>query len=68
MLWKYLKFIACCLAISFIFGTIFGYFGMSGGAVYGLVMSILMLVDLVLVIALIPLVIIFYFIDKIGKK
>ena len=68
MLWKYLKFIGCCLVITFLFGTLFGYFGLNGGWLYGLVMSVLMLVDLVLIIALIPMVILFCFIDKITKK
>lgn len=68
MLWKYLKFIGCCLLLSFCMGTIFGYFGLTSSIMYGIVMSILMLVDLILIIALIPLVIIFCFIDKLNKK
>lgn len=68
MLWKYLKFIGCCLLITFVFGVVFGYFGLNGGVVYGIVMSLLMIVDLVLIIALIPIVILFEILDKFGKK
>ena len=68
MMWKYLKFIGICLGISFLFGTLFGYFGMSEGWLYGIVMSVLMLVDLILIVALIPMMIVFVFIDKLKKK
>lgn len=68
MLWKYLKFIAAVLVLTFLFGVAFGQFGMTGGVVYGVVMSVLMLVDMILIVALIPLVIIFVIIDSFGKK
>lgn len=68
MLWRYLKFIAAVLTLTFLFGVAFGQFGMTGGVVYGVVMSVLMLVDMVLIVALIPLVIIFVIIDSFGKK
>jgi len=68
MLWNYLKFIVGCLIISFLLGIVFGYFGLKGSALYGIVMGILMISNMCLIVAVLPLVIIFYFIDKINKK
>ena len=68
MLWRYLKFIAAVLALTFLFGVAFSQFGLTGGVIYGIVMSVLMLVDMVLIVALIPLVLIFVVLDSIGKK
>lgn len=68
MLWNYLKFIGGCLVISFLLGVVFGYFGLKGTMLYGIVMGLLMITNMVLIIAIIPLVLLFYFIDKIKKK
>lgn len=68
MLWNYLKFIVGCLIISFLLGIVFGYFGLKGSVLYGIVMGILMISNMCLIVAVLPLVIIFYFIDKINKK
>ena len=68
MLWNYLKFIVGCLVISFLLGVVFGYFGLKGTVLYGIVMGLLMITNMVLIIAIIPLVLLFYFIDKIKKK